>query len=85
MLSTYPHPHALLEIHPMVQNLVRLNLKYVRVGLSENGVDHIQFYIHLFNIYISQKKDLSTYWSDLRQMVVCHLRVLVKCFSGEWD
>jgi hypothetical protein len=36
------YPHLLLEIYPMMHNLVRLDLNGVRCGLSENGVDPIR-------------------------------------------
>jgi hypothetical protein len=38
MLNLYPH--AVLEIYPMVHNLGRFNLNGVKLGLSQNGVDH---------------------------------------------
>jgi hypothetical protein len=36
------YPHAVLEIYPMVQDLVGLNSNGVRCGLSENAVDPIR-------------------------------------------
>ncbi len=36
------YPHGLLEILPMVHNLGRFNWNWVRLCLSENGVDHMR-------------------------------------------
>jgi hypothetical protein len=33
--------HLLIEIYPIVHNLVVFTLNQVRLGLSENGVNHI--------------------------------------------
>jgi hypothetical protein len=45
----------------MVHNLVRFNLKWVRLGLSQNGVDHIQHTTRLLQIgYLEQLQQQSS-------------------------